>query len=273
MQSIYPGSELPERQYSQPVNGNEQPTQTSQPQGAPQTTAVVSAPAGTTLLRVEQVVKEYHVGGGSVVTALRGVNLRAHDGEFIAIRGRSGAGKTTLLNIIAGLDNPTHGRVILFGRDLAKLNDAQRTALRRTELGFMFQAAHLLPTLTASENVGLLMRMANADPAERERRTQEALALVGLAERAHHRAPELSGGEQQRVAIARALVHAPRLVLADEPTGNLDSHTGLNILELMRTIAHRAGIGFIVTSHDPQTAQVADSLYDINDGVLTPAQA
>jgi putative ABC transport system ATP-binding protein len=233
--------------------------------------APAPTPARADLLRVEGVGKVFKVGGGSV-TALRNVTLRVGEGEFIAIRGRSGAGKTTLLNIIAGLDDPTNGRVVLFGRDLAKVKDAERTIIRRNELGFMFQSAHLIPTLTARENVGLLLRLANTAPAERERRAHEALALVGLAAREEHRAPELSGGEQQRVAIARALVHAPRLVLADEPTGNLDTHTGLAILELLRNVAHRAGIGFILTTHDPQASAMADAVYDINDGVLTPGQ-
>lgn len=223
------------------------------------------------LLRVEGVGKVFKVGGGSV-TALREVTLRVGEGEFIAIRGRSGAGKTTLLNIIAGLDDPTSGRVTLFGRDLARVKEAERTIIRRNELGFMFQSAHLIPTLTARENVGLLLRLANTAPAARERRAHEALALVGLAAREEHRAPELSGGEQQRVAIARALVHAPRMVLADEPTGNLDTHTGLTILELLRNVAHSAGIGFILTTHDPQASAMADAVYDINDGVLTPGQ-
>jgi len=223
------------------------------------------------ILRVDGVSKEFKVGGG-VVTALRSVDLQLREGEFIAIRGRSGAGKTTLLNIIAGLDDPTHGRVVLFGRDLAHVKESERTAIRRNEMGFMFQAAHLIPTLTARENVGLLLRLANTSPAEREQRASEALTLVGLGERQQHRAPELSGGEQQRVAIARALVHAPRLVLADEPTGNLDTHTGLAILDLLRNVAHNAGIGFIITTHDPQASAIADAVYDISDGVLSPGQ-
>lgn len=223
------------------------------------------------LLRVEGVSKEFKVGA-SVVTALRNVNLQVREGEFIAIRGRSGAGKTTLLNLIAGLDDPTRGHIALFGRDLATVKDAERTAMRRNEMGFMFQAAHLIPTLTARENVGLLLRLAKTPATEREQRAGEALALVGLAARQEHRAPELSGGEQQRVAIARALVHAPRLVLADEPTGNLDTHTGLAILELLRNVAHSAGIGFIITTHDPQASALADSVYDISDGVLSLGQ-
>lgn len=221
------------------------------------------------LLAVQDVIKQYRTGGDTV-TALSHVNLAAYQGQLIAIRGRSGAGKTTLLNLIAGLDNPTHGRVMLLGRDLATLNDDQRTVLRRTQVGFVFQSAHLIPALTARENVEVPLRLARMAPAERERRSREALELVGLAARAQHRPPELSGGEQQRISIARALVHAPQLVLADEPTGSLDSHTGAAILNLMIAVAHTAGIGFIVTTHDPQASALADAVYDISDGVLTP---
>lgn len=221
------------------------------------------------VLLVHDVVKEYKVGQGTV-TALRNVNLALGEGQFIAIRGRSGAGKTTLLNLIAGLDDPTRGQIHLLGRDLSQLNERQRTELRRHELGFVFQSAHLFPALTARENVEVPLRLAKTARAEREQRSHEALALVGLAEREQHRAPELSGGEQQRVAIARALVHAPRLVLADEPTGNLDSHTGLAILHLMQTVAHQAGISFIITTHDAQASAAADAVFDISDGVLTP---
>ncbi|HEX5159674.1 MAG TPA: ABC transporter ATP-binding protein [Ktedonobacterales bacterium] len=224
------------------------------------------------LLLAQDVVKQFKVGGGGTVTALRHVTLTVGEGRIVAIRGRSGAGKTTLLNIIAGLDSPTSGHVALFGRDLATLNERKRTELRRHDLGFVFQAAHLNPVLTARENVEVPLRLARTARKEREGRSHEALALVGLAEREKHRPPELSGGEQQRVAIARALVHAPRIVLADEPTGNLDSHTGLAILDLMRRVAHRAGITFIVTTHDPQASQMADEVYDISDGVLTPGQ-
>ena len=225
--------------------------------------------AGRTMLRVQDLVKQYKVGEGTV-TALRHVNLAVRQGEFVAIRGRSGAGKTTLLNLIAGLDNPTSGHVMLIDRDMSALSERERTLLRRNELGFVFQAAHLFPALTARENVEVPLRLARTPRAERERRSHEALALVGLAAREQHRAPELSGGEQQRVAIARALVHAPRLVLADEPTGNLDSHTGHAILELMLNVAHQAGIAFVITTHDAQASAAADTVYDISDGVLTP---
>ncbi|HLZ25122.1 MAG TPA: ABC transporter ATP-binding protein [Ktedonobacterales bacterium] len=228
-------------------------------------------PARDTVLLVRDLVKRYHAGGGDVM-ALRHVNLMVREGQFIAIRGRSGAGKTTLLNLIAGLDDPTSGHVNLLGRDLSQLTERQRTELRRHEIGFVFQSAHLFPALTARENVEIPLRLVKTARGERGRRSHEALTLVGLAEREQHRAPELSGGEQQRVAIARALVHAPRVVLADEPTGNLDSHTGLAILDLMLNVAHRAGIAFIITTHDPQASHAADAVYDISDGVLSPGQ-
>lgn len=227
-----------------------------------------SSTFGSRLLEVRDLAKVYPAERGGV-TALRQVNLALDDGRFLAIRGRSGAGKTTLLNLIAGLDDPTSGQVIVFGHDLAQLTDRQRTHLRRTELGFVFQSAHLFPALTARENVEIPLRLAHTAQRERDQRTRDALALVGLAGRERHRAPELSGGEQQRVAIARALVHAPRLVLADEPTGNLDMQTGHAILELMRNVARDAGIAFIVTTHDPAVVQVADVVYELVDGVLT----
>src|SRR5215469_11797284 len=229
----------------------------------------IATAAGPALLRVENLVKEYHTGS-STVTALRSVSFTLQSGRFIAIRGRSGAGKTTLLNLIAGLDDPTRGQIWLSGKDIAKLSESERTESRRSDLGFVFQSAHLFPSLTARENVEVPLRLAHTPREQREQRSREALALVGLSERMQHRSPELSGGEQQRVAIARALVHAPRLVLADEPTGNLDTHTGLAIIELVVEVAHQAGIGFVITTHDPQASALADDIYDINDGVLAP---
>jgi putative ABC transport system ATP-binding protein len=232
----------------------------------------LGASASERILDVRDLGKVYQAGSGTV-TALRHVTFSVAEGRLIAIRGRSGAGKTTLLNLIAGLDEPTSGEVILFDRNLAQLSERERTELRRRELGFVFQAAHLFPALSARENVELPLRLLDTPRQERTQRADEALALVGLAERARHRAPELSGGEQQRVALARALVHAPRLVLADEPTGNLDLHTGLAILDLLTKVAHTAGISFLMTTHDPAAVELADEVYDISDGVLTPASA
>ncbi|HEY7123703.1 MAG TPA: ABC transporter ATP-binding protein [Ktedonobacterales bacterium] len=221
------------------------------------------------LVAVSGLERTYRVGGEQVA-ALRGINLTLWSGRVAVLRGRSGAGKTTLLNLIAGLDEPTAGSVTFFGQDLAALSEQQRTLLRRESLGFIFQAAHLFPILTAQENVELPLRLSKMEPEARRRRATEALALVGLEARARHRAMELSGGEQQRVAIARALAHTPRLVLADEPTGSLDSHTGRAIFQLMRRVASEQGVAFLIATHDAQAAEIADDLYEINDGAVAP---
>jgi putative ABC transport system ATP-binding protein len=216
-------------------------------------------------------LERVYVVGGEQVAAVRGVHLALWPGRVAVLRGRSGAGKTTLLNLIAGLDEPTAGTIWLFGQELAKLSEQQRTMLRRGLLGFVFQSAHLFPNLTALENVELPLRLARAESQERQQRAAAALAMVGLAGRARHRALELSGGEQQRVAIARALAHGPRLVLADEPTGSLDSQTGRAIFHLLRQVAAEQGVAFLIATHDPQAVDVADDLYEISDGMLLPA--
>lgn len=211
------------------------------------------------------VTREYRSGGG-VVHALRGIDLRIQSGELVALRGRSGSGKTTLLNILIGLDNPTAGQVLILERDLAKLNETERARLRRESIGMMFQNAHLFPSLTAQENVEVPLRLARVASAERTRRALEALEQVGLGKRAHHRGLELSGGEQQRVALARALVHQPRFIVADEPTGNLDSLTGRDITKLLRSISHETNIGLLIATHDQTVVNVADRILNIQDG-------
>jgi len=237
---------------------------------APRSFAATDGSRAAPLLEVRGLARVYMVGGEQV-EALRGVHLALWAGRVAILRGRSGAGKTTLLNLIAGLDEPTAGSIWLFGQELATLREQQRTALRRESLGFVFQSAHLFPNLTALENVELPLRLARAATRERQERSAQALEMVGLAGRARHRALELSGGEQQRVAIARALAHGPRLVLADEPTGSLDSQTGRTILQLMRRVASEQGVAFLIATHDPQAVEVADDLYDISDGVLMPS--
>jgi ABC-type lipoprotein export system ATPase subunit len=212
--------------------------------------------------------RDFRVGGG-VVRALRGVDVRLEAGEFVALRGRSGSGKTTLLNILTGIDNPTQGHVTLLGHDLARLNETARAILRREQVGMLFQNAHLFPLLTAQENVELPLRLARVEPRQRAERALAALELVHLGPRAHHRGLELSGGEQQRVALARALVSAPRFLVADEPTGNLDSMTGREIAALLRGIAHEQDIGMLVATHDNAVVSVADRVLNIADGTLS----
>jgi ABC-type lipoprotein export system ATPase subunit len=221
--------------------------------------------AVTTIAEARGVTRDYRTGGG-VVHALRGIDLKILPGEFVALRGRSGSGKTTLLNILIGLDDPTQGQVFILGHDLAKMSESERARLRRESIGMMFQNAHLFPSLTAQENVEVPLRLARVDPAERTRLSIQALEQVGLGKRAHHRGLELSGGEQQRVALARALVHQPRFIVADEPTGNLDSLTGREITKLLRDLCHNMQVGMLIATHDPTIVEMADRVLNIQDG-------
>jgi peptide/nickel transport system ATP-binding protein len=210
--------------------------------------------------------------GAEEVHALQDISLEIPAGVLALLRGRSGSGKTTLLNLIAGLDEPTGGSIEIGERPLANLTNAERVALRRRGIGFIFQTFGLLPFLTVEENVELPMRLVRASRAERNARVGEALGLVGLSHRARHRTHELSGGEQQRVAIARALVNRPALILADEPTGQLDSTTGASIIQLLRDIASQTGVTVLVASHDDNLRKVADIVYELQDGKLEKVQ-
>jgi putative ABC transport system ATP-binding protein len=207
--------------------------------------------------------------GAGVVHALAEVNLRVAPGELVAVRGRSGSGKTTLLNLLGGLDSPSAGRVAIEGRDLASLSTADLIGLRRRAIGYIFQGFGLLPILSAAENVEIPLRLVNAPAGDRTERVRELLDVVGLGARAGHRPAELSGGEQQRVAIARALANRPRILLADEPTGQLDSETGHVIMELIRRVVRAEGVTAIVATHDPAMLDVADRVVELHDGRLT----
>ena len=211
-------------------------------------------------------------GVGPDVTAVDDVSLTVPRGEFLALVGRSGSGKTTLLNLIAGLDKPDSGAALVEGRDVARFNDREMTEFRRHTVGFVFQSFGLLPLLSAAENVELALRIAGAGLRERGERTRELLHLVGLHERAGHRPYELSGGEQQRVAVARALANRPRLLIADEPTGELDSATGAQIFALLRAVA-ADGVTVIAATHDPFVMEHADRLIEMSDGRLLPEGA
>ena len=209
--------------------------------------------------------------GSETIEALRGINFNVMPGQFIAVVGRSGSGKTTMLNILAGLDKPTSGQVLFENRDIAEMGERDLTDLRRHKIGFVFQSFGLLPLLSAFENVELPLRIAGVRAREREERTREALDIVGLWNRANHRPYELSGGEQQRVAIARAIVNEPPLILADEPTGELDSTNARSIFGLFKEMVVQRGISVVSATHDSTLLAMADEVKEIRDGQLSDA--
>jgi putative ABC transport system ATP-binding protein len=209
--------------------------------------------------------KEFHLGD-IVVPALRGINFQVKKGEFLVIMGPSGSGKSTLLNMIGGLDNPTSGKVYINGQDISKMSDAALTDLRAREIGFVFQFYNLVPVLTALENVELPLMVTGVSDKDSRKRATELLGLVGLGDRLHHRPDELSGGQRQRVSIARAIANDPAIVLADEPTGDVDTKTGDEILDLMHDLNRNLGTTLIVITHDPAVAEHCDRLVRIVDG-------
>lgn len=235
------------------------------------TDASQAARTGEPVIRVVGVERIYRTGSDAV-PALRGINLTVERGRMVALMGRSGSGKTTLLNLIGGLDQPDAGEIWLEGKSLKTLSDNALTQFRRMRIGFVFQSFALLPVLSALENVELPMHIAGVGRRERQKRARELLELVGLTRRMHHRPFELSGGEQQRVGIARALANRPSLILADEPTGELDSVTGLQILKLFYRIVATEGVTVVLATHDAAAAEVAMDTYDLVDGVLTLRQ-
>jgi putative ABC transport system ATP-binding protein len=219
------------------------------------------------VVETEDLTMTYKIKDHEVI-ALNKVNLKIERGDFIAIMGPSGSGKTTLINIIGGLDRPTRGRVILDGNDLNDMNETALTQLRCRKIGFVFQSYNLIPILTALENVELPTVAARLAGDEGRSRALNILNQVGLGDRLNHRPLELSGGEQQRVAVARALVNSPSIVLADEPTGNLDSDTGLQLINLIRKLNKESGVTFIICTHDQMVAQHANRIIRIKDGNL-----
>jgi putative ABC transport system ATP-binding protein len=210
----------------------------------------------TPIIDVKDVTRTFG-SGPNATAALRGVNMTVGEGRLVALRGRSGSGKTTLLNIVGGLDTPDSGTVRIDGEDVTSMSEQQRVHLRRETVTYIFQSFSLLPGLSAAENVGVPLRIAGMAPKAREERVATMLALVGLADHARHRPGELSGGQQQRVAIARALAPRPRLLLADEPTGQLDAETGKQILRLVRSVVRSEGVTALLATHDPTLIDIA----------------
>jgi putative ABC transport system ATP-binding protein len=208
--------------------------------------------------------------GAQEIPALRGVSFEVESGHFVAVKGRSGSGKTTLLNCIGGLDHPTSGSVHIFGRDISTLGERELTHWRRNRVGFIFQSFGLLPTLSAYENVELMLRIAGVPGKERRDRAFYCLDLVSLGKWIHHRPFEMSGGQQQRVAIARSVANNPQLILADEPTGELDSSTAREILALFRRIVEEERVTFLMASHDALVDEYVDDILQLQDGQIVP---
>ncbi|MCF4122322.1 ABC transporter ATP-binding protein [Antribacter sp. KLBMP9083] len=229
------------------------------------TTGEAASRATTSALRAEGLTRVFGSGPGQV-TALSGATLEVAPGELLVVRGPSGSGKTTLLNLLGGLDKPTAGRVWLGERELTALPEAQVIAARRDEIGYVFQSFGLVPVLSAAENVEVPLRLRRTPVAERAERVQAALAAVGLADHARQRPYELSGGQQQRVGIARALVADPTVLIADEPTGQLDSATAALIMDLVRQVVHERAMAAVVSTHDPLLLQRADRVVELRDG-------
>jgi putative ABC transport system ATP-binding protein len=225
---------------------------------------------GPSLYELRGVTKSYGQGA-SRVDAVRDLDLTIDAGEFVAVVGPSGSGKTTLLQLLGGLDRPTSGTILFEGRDLAALREGELTRLRLDTIGFVFQQFNLIPTVTAAENVELALAPRRMPAAERTERVAELLAAVGLAARGHHLPSQLSGGEQQRVAIARALANEPRVLLADEPTGNLDSATGEEIVNLLRLLSEDRGQTVVLITHDAGAAAGARRVVRLHDGRLADA--
>jgi putative ABC transport system ATP-binding protein len=211
--------------------------------------------------------------GETTVEALRSINLTVDRGQFVALVGPSGSGKSTLLNLVGGLDRPTSGELWINGVELSASKEKALTEHRRQRVGFVFQSFNLLPRLTAVENVALPLMFVGVDQRERLERAVELLAQVGLSDRLDHRPTQLSGGEQQRVAIARALVNHPAIILADEPTGNIDTTTGAEIMALLRHLNREQGVTLLLVTHDPEAASFADRIIQLRDGQITEEAA
>ena len=214
---------------------------------------------------VTQGVKRCFKTASGEVWALKGIDVQIPKGGLTILKGRSGSGKTTLLNILGALDKPTEGKVLFGEADIAHMNEKQRTQLRRKEIGFVFQSVALIPMMTAYENVEYALRLSRYD-GNRKERAIECLKMVGLSQRMNHLPQELSGGEQQRVAIARAIAHKPQVIFADEPTGELDTQTGLQVVKIFKDLTRQEGVTIVMTTHDTALMEIGDAVYALEDG-------
>ena len=225
------------------------------------------------IIQANNIIRMFPTGAGEFY-ALKGVDVEIPQGKLTILKGRSGSGKTTLMNILSTLDAPTDGNVIFDGQDYRDITELEKEQLRRNEIGFVFQAVALIPIMNAYENVDFAMRLAEGDlsPNAGDARIRETLALVGMEERMLHLPGQMSGGEQQRVAIARAVAHRPKVVFADEPTGALDTETGLRVMKLFRDLIEKEGVTIVMTTHDPNLMELGDVVYELEDGEIIDRQ-
>lgn len=217
------------------------------------------------MITTKGVKRGFPIAGGGIAWVLKGLDMEVEQGQLVILKGRSGSGKTTLMNILSALDYPTEGKVFFQGADIAVMNDNERTLLRRHKMGFVFQSVALVPMMTAYENVEFALRLAGYE-GDRKARAEECLKMVGLGSRLHHMPQELSGGEQQRVAIARAIAHKPEILFADEPTAELDTNTGLQVVKIFKDLVALEGVTIIMTTHDTGLMEIGDKIYQIEDG-------
>lgn len=220
------------------------------------------------VIETKDLHKSFPIGNKETLEVLKGINLKVEKGKLTILKGRSGSGKTTLLNILSMLDDPTLGSVIIDGEDMASKSTSQKEKIRRYDMGFVFQSVALVPILSAYENVDFGMKLAEYK-GDRDARIKEVLKIVGLGKRMSHMPAQMSGGEQQRVAIARAVAHSPKIIFADEPTGALDTDSGLAVMKLFKELIEKEGITIVMTTHDPNLMQLGDVVYEMEDGVLT----
>lgn len=219
------------------------------------------------IVKTEDITKSYR-SGSETIYALKNVSVTIPSGRMTVLKGRSGSGKTTLLNLIGALEKPDKGRIYLKDRDITKISDNNRDMLRRNDIGYVFQSVALMPSMSAYENIEFTLRISGYERKKRADRAKECLSLMGLHSRMHHMPSELSGGEQQRVAIARAMAHEPLLILADEPTAELDTHLGLQVVRIFKDLVESHGISVLMTTHDPNMAEIADIVFNLEDGEI-----
>lgn len=219
------------------------------------------------IIKTEQLHRRF-LSGRETIHALKNINIHVQPGTLTILRGRSGSGKTTLMNLLGALDQPNEGKIYFDGNEITGLAEKKRDQLRRKSVGFVFQSVALIFQMSAYENVEFGLRVTGYSAKDRERRAKECLELVGLGKRIHHRPHELSGGEQQRVAIARAIAHKPKVIFADEPTAELDTHMGLYIVKLFRDLVEKEGLTVVMTTHDPNMMEIADHVYTLEDGEI-----